>query len=394
VQIVGKKYIQPLEEQASSANFEKLPLSAYIDQTLIERLHANDVILCDHVQESLRKITSCGIPHMLLAPMFLGKKLIGIFAIGKTDPTNDYTREDIMLVKAVAKITALVVERVRLLGEWARARANELALEKVNGHFDAFLNIASHELRTPLTTIKGNVQLALRRLETLQQQGVKQTETLNSTLERVQLPLRCAIQRADIQDQLITDLLDASRLHANQLVLRLQYCNLTEIVRNVATDMQCFACNQRFSLHISAEGSAFVLADHERMKQVIRNYISNAIKRSPDGEEVSISLDIEKTAVRFTAHDKGSEISTKSQEYIWEPFSASTSTDVSHYTSNEDLGLSLYLCKKIVEYHHGSVGLYSEPQIDTAFWFKLPLAETNSQSIPPLDLQVYLPSST
>src|SRR5581483_12516544 len=94
-------------------------------------------------------------------------QLLGLLAIGAIGADVNYTQEDIALVKAIAKVVLQVIERVRLLNEWTVARANELALREANRRFDAFLSIASHELRTPLTTIKGNVQLALRRMEPL-----------------------------------------------------------------------------------------------------------------------------------------------------------------------------------------------------------------------------------
>lgn len=103
----------------------------------------------------------------VIAPMLIDQQLIGLIRIQHIEREHEYSAEEVALIRAVARLAALVTEHERLLHERAEARANELALRESNRRMDEFLSIASHELRTPLTTIKGNVQLARRHLQRL-----------------------------------------------------------------------------------------------------------------------------------------------------------------------------------------------------------------------------------
>src|SRR5258708_19244809 len=94
-----------------------------------------------------------------------------------------------------------------------------------------FLTRASHDLNTPLTVIKGNLQVAQRRLSTLKRQLVAQHEGMSEQLEQVQSPLASAAQSARLQERIIKDLLDDARLQANTLELHLQPCDLTALLR-------------------------------------------------------------------------------------------------------------------------------------------------------------------
>lgn len=134
-----------------------------------------------------------GIHVMLLAPMRVGNQLVGVLSLDDGEVEHEYTQEEISLTRVVAKLAALVLERQRLLQERAQAQANELALREANRRMDEFLSIASHELRTPLTVIKGNVQLAQRRLDKMLQQKdsgndgiVEKLDVVRDSLERAE----------------------------------------------------------------------------------------------------------------------------------------------------------------------------------------------------------------
>src|SRR5258708_33565 len=148
-------------------------------------------------------------------PIFLENRLSGALVIAKAGVDSEYTPEEIELVKAVATQTVLVIECLRCLDEQAETRARTLAQAEMQRLTNEFLNLASHELNTPLTVIKGNLQVAQRRLTTLKCRLAEQHERMSEQLEQVQSPLASAAQSASLQERILKDLLDDVRLQAN-----------------------------------------------------------------------------------------------------------------------------------------------------------------------------------
>lgn len=116
---------------------------------------------------------------LLLVPLFLEKRLAGVLIITKVGVTSVYTSEEMALVKALAAQALLVIEYLSHVHEQVETHTRELALQEMHQLSNDFLILASHELRTPLTGILGNLQLAQRRLETLNRQVATQAEHIS-----------------------------------------------------------------------------------------------------------------------------------------------------------------------------------------------------------------------
>jgi signal transduction histidine kinase len=324
-----------------------------------------------------------GIRYRLIAPMQLDEQLVGTLIIGKSGADVTYTPEEIALVKAIARLVVQVIERVRLTNEWMATRTNELALREANRRFDAFLSIASHELRTPLTTIRGNVQLALRRMEKLRSQFPQQLarpdsyEQITRSLERVHEPLMHAIQRTGVQDRMISDLLDASRIRADKLELVMHPVDLTELLREIVEDLRYLASDRQILLHLPATKPVAIMADADRIGQVVNNYLTNALRYSAAERPVEISLEIIQggTMACVAVRDQGSGIAPEDLEHIWERFYRAHDT-AKQYDTGAGLGLGLYISRTIIEQHSGQVGVASAKDKGTTFWFTLPLAQS------------------
>lgn len=383
---LGVSGLTAQEERIYRGEVEQSSLSNYLEQADIARLHANEVLIRDLVTQSYRQpLPDFGVRYRLIAPMLLDEQLVGTLVVGQTGADIIYTHEEIALVKAIAKLVLQVIERVRLLNEWTTARANELALRETNRRFDSFLSIASHELRTPLTTIKGNVQLALRRMQTLKSQYAQQLARLDCYeqiirgLERVHQPLVYATHRANVQERMINDLLDASRIHDNKLELVMQPCDLAEIVRQTVEDLYYIAPDRPVQLHLPEQGQVHILADADRIEQVVNNYLVNALRYSAPGRPIEVSLNVIEagTTTRVTVQDQGSGIEPEDLEHIWERFYQSNTTK-RQYTG-AGLGLGLYISRSIMERHGGRVGVESVQGKGSTFWFTLPLKQSQDR---------------
>ena len=259
-------------------------------------------------------------------------------------------------------------------------RANELAMQEAKRDTEEFLSLVCHELLTPLTIIKGSIQLAEQKVKRI----VHSAETTTEVTRQL-APIPTLMERAKsqicLQDRLIHDLLDVSRMQSNTLKLSLNPCDLAWIVKEAIENQRQAAPSRTIQLDLSAEDKVPVQADSDRIAQVVTNYLNNALKYSTPDRPVEVRLEVEGTIARVTVSDQGSGLCPAEQENIWERFyrvrgiTEQSGSDV----SSGGLGIGLYICRTIIEQHHGEVGVRSSPGKGSNFWFTLPLAEQNGR---------------
>ncbi len=369
---IGLSAEQEQQWRADQHQYSRLSDSPYPE--LVSRLRAHDVLLLDMTQPPfLDQPNPYGVRTMLIAPMFVGDQLVGILLLDYGGVEHAYTQEETALAGAIAKLAALVIEREHLLYERAKAQANELALREANRRMDEFLGIAGHELRTPLTAISGNIQLALRQVKKSIAEDGTYADDLPSKLELIQTLLDRAERQVRIQNRLVGDLLDISRIQANKIALQLGPCDLVAIVREAVQDQCLLVPARSIRLHVPSEATIPVVADADRIGQVITNYLTNALKYSAADRPVEVFLAIEGNMARASVHDEGPGLSPTEQQAIWERFYQVESMKVQS-GSGVGLGLGLHICQTIVEQHQGQVGVQSSPGEGSTFWFTLPLA--------------------
>ncbi len=287
-------------------------------------------------------------------------------------------RDESGLPSAILEINRDISERERMQREREEARANELALREANRRMDEFLGIVSHELRTPLTTIKGNVQLARLRLRSSLREVPADGDMLRSMLEEIQTMLARAERQVNVQNRMVSDLLDISRLEADKLELRLAPCDLATIVRETVEDQRSITPTRTIHLELEEEETAPVFADTERVGQVLSNYLTNALKFSPADCPVHVQLKKDDNRVRVSVSDEGVGLTPSEQERIWELFYQVPGIKRQR-GSSVGLGLGLHICLAIIEQHQGEVGVESTKGKGSTFWFTLPLAVSNGE---------------
>ena len=281
---------------------------------------------------------------------------------------------------AILEINRDITERERVQHEREEARANELAWRETKERMDEFLGIVSHELRTPLTTIKGNIQLSRLRLRSSLRELSADAEGLRSMLEEIQTMLARAERQVNVQNRMVSDLLDISRMEADKLELRLGPCDLATIVRETVEDQRSITPTRTIHLALAEEETAPMIADAERIGQVLSNYLTNALKYSPADRPVDVQLTKEERTVRVLVRDTGPGLTTSEQERIWERFYQVEGIKRQR-GSSVGLGLGLHICRAIVEQHQGEVGVESTKGEGSTFWFTLPLAMADGQEV-------------
>ena len=267
-----------------------------------------------------------------------------------------------------------IIGAVLVLRDVTECYQFEVALLEANRRFDEFLSVASHELRTPLTAIKGNIQLVMRRLGHLEQLMSRGEKVSDSQLEKIRSPLLYAEHRVNIQNRMISDLLDVSRVQANALSLVLQPCSLAMIVRDAVEDQRYVTPERAIALDLPDGWAALVVADADRIAQVVHNYLTNALRYSPPERPISVYMERDGGVARVCVRDEGPGLSSEEQLCIWERFYRAKETEVPS-GSHMGLGLGLYICRAIIEYHNGHYGIQSVRGKGSVFWFTLPLAQ-------------------
>jgi signal transduction histidine kinase len=353
---------------------QALPITESPFPELTKRLLAGEVLMLDMTHPPFDQWPNpYGIRALLIAPMRVREQVVGALSLDHGGEPHDYTPDEMALAGAVAQLAGLVIERERLLRERAAAQANELALRTANQRMDEFLSMASHELRTPLTTLKANVQLADRRLVALGEGKPRIAKRLGPAREL----LKRGDRQVDVLNRLVGDLLDVSRIQSNRLELRVERRDLAVIVRETVAEQHLAHPDRAIVYEGPARGTP-VHADGLRIKQVVSNYLTNALKYSAQERPVSVALCVEGKRgcrlARVSIRDQGPGLPEDELERVWERFHRVPGIEVQS-GSSVGLGLGLHIGRTLIQRHGGQVGVESAVGEGSTFWFTLPLAE-------------------
>lgn len=148
-------------------------------------------------------------------------------------------------------------------------------------------------------------------------------------------------------------------------------CNLSAIVSEVVEYQRRVASACTIQLLIPCEQTVLLLADPDRIEQVVTNYLTNALNYSAAERPIEIRLQVEQRLACVSVRDERPGISPSEQGHIWESFYRVRSTGEQNGEA-VGLGVGLYLCRTIIERHHGQVGVQSTPGDGSTFWCTLP----------------------
>ena len=246
------------------------------------------------------------------------------------------------------------------------------ARKEIEQQKDLLLSMTSHELKTPLTALKGTLQLLGRRMKRLSKHADQLPEAVRTFLAEGEKDLATSFRQIDVQTRLINDLLDVSRITSNTLKLSLHRCDLARLVREIVEDLRAMALDRLLVLDLPEQESMTVLADRDRISQVIMNYVTNALRYSPSNQPVHIGGAVEQDRARIWVRDRGPGLSEEKQKELWQRFHQIKGVPKLS-GSGKGLGLGLYICCTLIAQHHGAVGVDSALGEGSTFWFTLPL---------------------
>ncbi|RQO74340.1 hypothetical protein DBR43_02790 [Pedobacter sp. KBW06] len=255
-------------------------------------------------------------------------------------------------------IASPVMDEEGQIKMWVGSTTDIQVLKEEEQRKSDFVSMLSHELKTPVTSIKGHVQLLLRNIE-------REPASPLSTKVR---PSLSRINQLLIQlTGLIGDMLDLTRIEAGRLDLRKEPFLIDALVAEVVEDFRL--SHQQHHFHLSSETDIQVIADRNKISQVLINLIANALKYAPDSEVVDITLMTTKTEVLIAVRDYGIGIDERDQQKIFERFYRVEGQSEFHYSG---FGIGLFLANSIMDYHGGKISLESSKGAGSTFMVHIP----------------------
>src|SRR5712692_817676 len=225
---------------------------------------------------------------------------------------------------------------------------------------DEFIGIAAHELRSPLAVIKGFAQMLI--MQTNRGKGPTLADWQTEAIQDID-------QATSRLVELTEDLLDVTRLQAGRLELQLEPTDLVALVKRIVARFKVTTENHRITVN-STQEHLVSNVDHRRIEQVFSNLINNAIKYSPAGGDIVITLDADQQYALFSIQDHGIGIPQHQHGRIFSRFMRADNTYMHEIGGT---GLGLYLCRELVERHGGRIWFKSVEGEGSTFYISLPL---------------------
>ncbi len=242
-------------------------------------------------------------------------------------------------------------EIVKWVGTFTDIEEQRKALDKK----DEFISIASHELKTPLTSIKAYVHLLHAAIkDESKDQATMFIERTEKQIDKLYL--------------LIADLLDISKIESGKLKFNKKFFTFKSLLSNTLEIVK--QTYPRAQISVNGNADIEIYADEMRIEQVLINYLSNAIKYSPESDAVEVDIDTsDANKLHVSVRDFGIGISKESSSHIFEKFYRAEASS----NRFQGLGIGLYICAEIIKRHNGEFGVESKEGEGSVFYFTIPV---------------------
>lgn len=225
------------------------------------------------------------------------------------------------------------------------------AYKQLQQQKDDFISIASHELKTPLTSLKASLQLLDRMKASPTALLPKLIEQCNKSMGKI--------------SELVEELLNVTRINEGKMLLNKKKFNLIQMVDECCSHVIQLGTHE---LVVDGERNLEIVADENRIQQVVINFINNAIKYAPKSKQIFLTIEHTSHSVRFSLRDTGPGIPADKLPHLFERYYRVDPKGI----QVSGLGLGLYISADIIERHGGQIGAESIEGVGSTFWFTLP----------------------
>ncbi len=349
------------------------PLLLCLDRTGGEEPDPMAELLASRMEEEPRRVVECRPVGSVEAAAvdaswFAGEEVVTDQLLVVPVPVQEGSAYLWMVSQRRLRFGARQVETARLV---ARGLADVLdhlgSLERYDRLQADFASMIVHDLRSPLTSILSGLSIFRRHLgETIPERFLKILDTMEDSAKRLLT--------------LVTDFLDLSKIEAGRMEVSPRPVQPGEVVARVLESIRLQAESKGIEVTASiGEEELQVLADPERITQVLWNLLSNALKFTPEGGRVELSVVRDDSGVSvWTVRDTGPGIPEEEQEGLFDKYRQASTA---RRSAQKGTGLGLAICKEIVEAHGGRIWVESRPGEGAAFRFTLPLAKADTRGM-------------
>ena len=275
---------------------------------------------------------------ILGVPLRVKDKVIGVLEVLNKIDDKEFTPDDVEILTILAAQAAIAIENARLFQQ------SDLLSEVV------------HELRTPLTSIRGYSKMLLLAEGIDQEKKLEFAETIHREAVRL--------------GQMINDFLDLARLESGRTYMAQEPVNMSEVISETLAILQPQAAERQVAIVLQVpETLPTIIGDAARLKQVMVNLVSNAVKYNHEGGRVDIEVKVGENELSVIIRDTGRGIAEEDLPHIFEKFYRVD--DSEQQTKGTGLGLSI--AKHIIEVHGGTISVQSVRGQGSTFAFTLPL---------------------
>jgi len=347
----------------------------------IIRLAKDGIIVADDLEDGTRlKHLMAEYQASIAVPLKTDKEVVGVFMLGEKSSGDMYSQKDLDVFEIVAPEITVAIENAKSYEEISRfnttlrqevkratyrlKQKNEQLME-LDRAKDEFISMASHQLRTPLTAIKGYLSMLLE--GDAGDIKVSQYDFINE-----------AYSGANRMVGLINDLLNVSRMETGRFFLEPKEVDIERVVEEETKQLQQQAKTKGLYLKIERKGKVpHIWADETKIRQVVMNFMDNALYYTINGG-VTVVLKHDSKNFIYEVHDTGIGVPEEQRAHLFEKFFRA---DNARTTRPDGTGLGIYLAKRVVEDHGGTVIFESTMGKGSVFGFKFPLKKNTMARI-------------
>jgi len=325
-------------------------------------------ILVPHFNPEQTKIAedTLGVTSSFIYPLIVRDEVIGamIICINDSDGLSEFKND---LIDRLAGVVGIAIDNALLYQKIQEANERLQQLDKLK---DEFVSLASHELRTPMTVIKDYIWMLLQ----------EKTGPLN---EKQKQYLERTYGSTERLINLVNDMLNVSRIESGRIQLEFKSVDILALLEKITSEMQVNANERSVTLQFNkpTENIPPVLADTERMEQVIINLIGNAIKFTSEKGSVNVTVKLDGNFAVVSVQDTGKGIKKEDTSKLFQKFGI-LDPDFAKEHNIKSTGLGLYISKSLVDLHGGKIWVDSEGENKgSTFSFSLQLYKQNESQV-------------
>jgi signal transduction histidine kinase len=363
---------------AGMKGHQRLPMSdiAQLDAYVAE--HGKGVIVADLLSETDKmSLLMAKYKLGIILPLRMSGNSVDYLFLG-TPRSRNYTRRDIRLLETISDELVIAIQNAlsiqdveeinltlqqRIEDATKELRRSNAQLQRLDTAKDEFISMASHQLRTPLTSVKGYLSMVL------EGDAGKITDMQQKLLSE-------AFVSSERMVHLISDFLNVSRLQTGKFMLEQHAVDLAKITAQEVDSLQTIAKSHDLKLKFKAGARLPILyLDENKIRQVIMNFIDNAIYYSREFTTITVSLNVDAGNVLLEVHDTGIGVPESEQAHLFTKFFRATNA---RKQRPDGTGVGLFLAKKVIVAHSGTMVFTSVEGKGSVFGFRLPIKKLQS----------------